>query len=128
MTSYLKKHFIVKYDTRRCRKKSNTIKDQWSKIFTLINKEKRGIVILIRDTGRSIINNLITNQSNTNNTTQKQNDELRIYGMGAQILSEIGVKKMILLTNTEWKFIGIEAFDIEIIETQFLNIIDDKKI
>ena len=35
---------------------------------------------------------------------------------------------MILLTNTEWKFIGIEAFGIEIIETQFLNIIDDKKI
>ena len=98
------------------------------KAIKLINKEKRGIVILIRDTGRSIINNLITNQSNTNNTTQKQNDELRIYGMGAQILSELGVKKMILLTNTEWKFIGIEAFDIEIIETQFLNIIDDKKI
>ena len=98
------------------------------KAIKLINKEKRGIVILIRDTGRSIINNLITNQSNTNNTTQKRNDELRIYGMGAQILSEIGVKKMILLTNTEWKFIGIEAFDIEIIETQLLNIIDDKKI
>ena len=98
------------------------------KAIKLINKEKRGIVILIRDTGRSIINNLITNQSNRNNTTQKQNDELRIYGMGAQILSEIGVKKMILLTNTEWKFIGIEAFGIEIIETQFLNIIDDKKI
>ena len=38
--------------------------------------------------------------------------------MGAQILSEIGVK-MILLTNTEWKFIGLDAFDIEIIETNF---------
>ena len=52
---------------------------------------------------------------------ENNSDELRIYGMGAQILSEIGVKKMILLTNTEWKFIGLDAFDIEIIETKFLN-------
>ena len=81
-----------------------------------MENEKRGIIILIRDTGRSIINSLITNQSNLNNKYQTSSDELRIYGMGAQILSEIGVKKMILLTNTEWKFIGLEAFDIEIIE------------
>ena len=45
--------------------------------------------------------------------------------MGAQILSEIGVKKMILLTNTEWRFIGLDAFDIEIIETKILNNIDE---
>ncbi len=95
------------------------------KAIKLIEKEKRGIIILIRDTGRSIISSLITKQSNTDNQYQSSSDELRIYGMGAQILSEIGVKKMVLLTNTEWKFIGLEAFDIEIIETKFLNSIDE---
>ena len=95
------------------------------KAIKVIEKEKRGIIILIRDTGRSIINSLITKQSNTDNQYQSNSDELRIYGMGAQILSEIGVKKMILLTNTEWKFIGLEAFDIEIIETKILNSIDE---
>ena len=45
--------------------------------------------------------------------------------MGAQILSEIGVKKMILLTNTEWKFIGLDAYNIEIIQTKFLSTIDE---
>ena len=75
--------------------------------------------------GKYIINNLITNQSNLGNQIETTSDELRIYGMGAQILSEIGVKKMILLTNTEWKFIGLDAFDIEIIETKFLNNIND---
>ena len=95
------------------------------KAIKLIEKEQRGIIILIRDTGRSIINTLITKQSNKYNQYQSSSDELRIYGMGAQILSEIGVKKMILLTNTEWKFIGLEAFDIEIIETKFLSSIDE---
>ena len=95
------------------------------KAIKIIEKENRGVIILIRDTGKSIINNLITNQSNSDNRIQNTSDELRIYGMGAQILSEIGVKKMILLTNTEWKFIGLDAFDIEIIETKFLNTIND---
>ena len=95
------------------------------KAIKMIEEEDRGVIILIRDTGKSIINDLITNQSNANNQDQSNSDELRIYGMGAQILSEIGVKKMILLTNTEWKFIGLDAFDIEILETKFLNNIDE---
>ena len=95
------------------------------KAIATIEKAKRGVVILIRDTGKSIINNLITNQINTTSQGQNNSDELRIYGMGAQILSEIGVKKMILLTNTEWKFIGLDAFDIEIIETRILNTINE---
>ncbi len=95
------------------------------KAIKIIETENRGVIILIRDTGKSIINNLITNKSNLYNQGPGNNDELRIYGMGAQILSEIGVKKMILLTNTEWKFIGLDAFDIEITETKLLNIINE---
>ncbi len=91
------------------------------KAIKLISEVNRGVIILVRDSGKSIISNLITNQSNIKNQNQSQNDELRIYGMGAQILSEIGVKKMILLTNTEWKFIGLDAYDIEIVETKILN-------
>ncbi len=94
------------------------------KSIELIHSKGRGILILIRDSGQSIINNLITckresNKSNKNNGSE--NDELRIYGMGAQILSELGVKKMILLTNTEWKFIGLDAYDISIVETRLLS-------
>ncbi len=95
------------------------------KAIKIIENEKRGVIILIRDTGKSIINNLITNQSNSDNQHQGNSDELRIYGMGAQILSEIGVKKMILLTNTEWKFIGLDAFNIDIVETKLLSTINE---
>ena len=48
-------------------------------------------------------------------------DELRIYVMGAQILSELGLKDMILLSYSEWKFIGLEAYGINIIETKLLS-------
>ena len=94
------------------------------KSIELINNEGRGILILIRDSGQSIISNLITSRDdkiNKQKNNGNENDELRIYGMGAQILSELGVKKMILLTNTEWKFIGLDAYDISIVETRLLS-------
>ena len=47
--------------------------------------------------------------------------------MGAQILSELGIKKMVLLTNTEWKFIGLDAYTIEIVETKILSDLKWKK-
>ena len=67
------------------------------KAISIIESENRGVIILIRDTGKSIINHLITNQSNSDNQNQTSSDALRIYGMGAQILSEIGVKKWYFL-------------------------------
>ena len=89
-----------------------------------ISKEGRGILILVRDSGSSAISQLAALQddnSKDEKNAQEEKSELRIFGMGAQILSELGVKKMILLTNTDWKFIGLEAYNIEIVETRLLN-------
>jgi len=89
-----------------------------------ISKEGRGILILVRDSGSSAISQLTALQdkdSKGETITQEEKSELRVFGMGAQILSELGVKKMILLTNTDWKFIGLEAYNIEIVETKLLS-------
>ena len=89
-----------------------------------ISKEGRGILILVRDSGSSVISQLAALQddnSKDEKNVQEEKSELRIFGMGAQILSELGVKKMILLTNTDWKFIGLEAYNIKIIETRLLS-------
>jgi 3,4-dihydroxy 2-butanone 4-phosphate synthase/GTP cyclohydrolase II len=40
----------------------------------------------------------------------------RDYGIGAQILREIGAKKIRLLTNKPEKKVGLKAFDIDIVE------------
>ena len=42
--------------------------------------------------------------------------DLREYGLGAQILSDLGVKKIRLLTNNPRKVIGLEGHDLTIIE------------
>lgn len=42
--------------------------------------------------------------------------DLRDYGLGAQILSDLGVKKIRLLTNNPRKVVGLEGYDLEIVE------------
>jgi len=44
----------------------------------------------------------------------KNNKKLRIYGTGAQILVDLGIKNLALLTNTKKSVIGIEAYGIKI--------------
>jgi len=78
----------------------------------------------VRDSGSSAISQLTALQDKdlkNEKSTQEEKSELRIFGMGAQILTELGVKKMILLTNTDWKFIGLDAYNIEIVETRLLS-------
>ena len=54
------------------------------------------------------------------NKRKKSNNklELREYGVGAQILKDIGIKKIILLSNSNKKIIALDGFDIEIIKQQ----------
>ena len=88
----------------------------------LINEEGRGVLILVRDSSTSVINSYLSAKDKSQKEIEEQKQsELRIFGMGAQILSELGVKDMILLTNTDWKFMGLDAYDINIVETRFLK-------
>ena len=104
----------------------NALHLAWPLFFFIFNIFKDLSFLGLVNIGFSVVEaSLITKQSNYDFKGQNNSDELRIYGMGAQILSEIGVKKMILLTNTEWKFIGLDAYNIEIIQTKFLSTIDE---
>jgi 3,4-dihydroxy 2-butanone 4-phosphate synthase/GTP cyclohydrolase II len=42
--------------------------------------------------------------------------DLRDYGLGAQILADLGIRKIRLLTNNPRKVVGLEAYDLEIVE------------
>jgi len=84
----------------------------------MISMESKGVFVLIREPHRRKVSDLVLsrldnqNNSNTNNI----NSELRDYGAGAQILLDLGIKKMILLSNTQKNIIGLEGYGLSIIE------------
>ena len=72
--------------------------------------EEDGIIILIRDESPiSITNNL----SKPKNLTTKNNN-IRDYGVGAQILIDLGVKNMTILSNKKSSAIALNGFGLTI--------------
>ena len=75
--------------------------------MAIIAQADRGVVVLLRDSAMS-----------ESLMPEEAPDTLRQYGVGAQILSELGVEKITLLTNSEKpKVIGLEAYGLEITTT-----------
>ena len=78
--------------------------------FIKINKNKSGVIVIIRDSINSNLSDIL-DKRNSNN---KDQITLRNYGIGAQILNDLGIKNMTLLTNSPKSVIGLEGYDLNI--------------
>ncbi len=100
--------------------------DQLHKAMAMMNKEGCGVVIYLRQEGRGIG---LVNKLKAYELQQKQGldtveankelgfkDDLRDYGIGAQMLRKLGVGKMRLLTNNPKKMVGLEGYGLSIEE------------
>ncbi len=47
--------------------------------------------------------------------TKPEGGELRVYGIGAQILADLGVHDMVLLTNSHRTVVGLEGYGIHVV-------------
>jgi 3,4-dihydroxy 2-butanone 4-phosphate synthase/GTP cyclohydrolase II len=99
--------------------------EQLHKAMQLIEKEEKGVIVYMNQEGRGIgLMNKIKAyklQENGMDTVDANlhlgfNADERDYGVGAQILREVGVTKIRLMTNNPVKRIGLEAYGLSIVE------------
>ena len=78
----------------------------------MIGKAGRGVIVLIRDGTSHSLSDRVRLMAGSPRPTHF----LRDYGIGAQILVDLGVKDMILLSNTHNKVVGLDAYGLNIVE------------
>ena len=79
----------------------------------LIGEKGRGVVVVICQTSPTALSRFVSEREGQ--PLSKPISELRQYGIGAQILLELGVRSMILLTNTRRTIVGLDGYGLELV-------------
>jgi 3,4-dihydroxy 2-butanone 4-phosphate synthase/GTP cyclohydrolase II len=96
-----------------------------------ISEKGRGVVVYLKQEGRGIgLHNKIRayELQDQGHDTVSANEalgfkpDLRDYGIGAQILLNLGLKRICLLTNNPRKIVGLEGYNLEITSTESLRV------
>jgi 3,4-dihydroxy 2-butanone 4-phosphate synthase/GTP cyclohydrolase II len=108
------------FGSRRC-----DCGEQLKKAMEMINKEGKGVILYMRQEGRGIglVNKLKSYELQDKGLDTVEANiqlgfkpDLRDYGIGAQILVDLGIKKIRLMTNNPKKIIGLEGYGLKVIE------------
>lgn len=82
----------------------------------MISEEGRGVVVVLRETRSTQLSERLKDE-----LTEKADQGgrfLRDYGIGAQILLDLGIKEMVLLSNTQRHIVGLEGYGLKVVETR----------
>jgi 3,4-dihydroxy 2-butanone 4-phosphate synthase/GTP cyclohydrolase II len=93
-------------------------KDALSESMRIIAEEGRGVVILLRTTRPTFVSDVLLRR------TAEDADRRRVkeYGVGAQILLDLGITDMILLTDTpEKKIVALDGYGLNIVGTHAIR-------
>jgi 3,4-dihydroxy 2-butanone 4-phosphate synthase/GTP cyclohydrolase II len=89
--------------------------DQLHRAMEVIGAAGRGVIIVLREPAPDAIGHRV--RATLGHHPARPRD-LRVYGIGAQILHDLGVKDMILLSNTGRQIVGLEGYGLSVVETR----------
>ena len=78
----------------------------------MIAEVDRGVIVIIREPNRTSLSRAMKEREG--HAMTKPIHELRQYGVGAQILLDLGIRKMTLLTNTTRNIVGLDGYGISL--------------
>jgi len=95
--------------------------NSFNKTIEYFKHHKHCVLIFIRDPNLRSVSEVLRGYR-SNNFDKKGGDNLiKNYGIGAQIIKALGIKKMILVTSSRKKVVGLEGYGIKITEQEIIK-------
>ena len=94
--------------------------DELTTAMAAIAKAGCGVIVVLRESSASSLSAMVSQKLNVTSDTGGNRD-LRDYGVGAQILTDLGIRKMILLSDTRPNVVSLEGYDLEITDWQRIH-------
>ena len=94
--------------------------DELATAMAAIAKVGCGVIVVLRESIASSLSSMVSQKLNMTSDTGGNRD-LRDYGVGAQILTDLGIRKMILLSDTRPNVVSLEGYDLEITDWQRIH-------
>ena len=89
--------------------RSNLLKES----MRIISEEGRGVIVLIRDTTATVVSDMLLRKGESGDHEMPR--RLREYGVGAQILLDLGIHDMVLLSDTDRSIVGLEGYGLRVV-------------
>jgi 3,4-dihydroxy 2-butanone 4-phosphate synthase/GTP cyclohydrolase II len=81
----------------------------------MIAQEGSGVIVVINRPMNRLMSRVMDIKQEFRNGGTPDLEELRDYGVGAQILAELGIHEMVLLTNTRHSLVALEGYGLNIV-------------
>jgi len=91
------------------------------KSMEMIAQEGRGVVVILRESNPSILSTKLKGQQEFSEERKPPEKILRNYGVGAQILLDLGVHEMVLLTNSPKTIAGLDGYGLSVLGHKPIN-------
>lgn len=97
----------------------------------VIGEAGRGVIVLIREPWSNTLSDGVRERDEVPSSDAeakaiaKTHIQLRDYGVGAQILLDLGVRDMILLTNSNRQVVGLEGYGLRIVDRKPIPVSED---
>ena len=100
---------------------SQKLPNSFDKTINYFKKYNNCVLIFIKDTNLKSVTQTLKSFKNKDFKKRKGKDNLiRNYGIGAQIIKDLKIYKMILITKTPKKVVGLEGFNIKITKQELI--------
>ena len=94
--------------------------NSFNQTIELFKKYKDCVLVFIRDTNLKSVSETLKGYKNKNYYKKGQDKLIKNYGIGAQIIKSLSIKKMILVTSSKKKVVGLDGYGIKITKQEII--------